>query len=245
MSAYHRPPDPLATAARYTSTATVKERLRIPAANTDFDDRVLGAILAAELGIDEELGRSFPDLGEGVAGGAFRYDAAGVSPPSLGEVRDDGTDTGVFLSKTTLSGTDLEEELEALAEPIDDIDSIPYLWVGQAGAHETLHAITAASDEGTWWDLTTALSSGNWSGFVDGGLCRVILLATTGASAVPAAVTQAATSIAHAIYKAGDAPTGTAGSDALLGALDVSELVRREISRNPLLRGLKATFGVG
>ncbi|RPI25080.1 MAG: hypothetical protein EHM57_01955, partial [Actinobacteria bacterium] len=53
--------DPLETAARYTTVATVKDRLRIPLANSTFDARVLEAIVAAEYALDVELGRSFPD----------------------------------------------------------------------------------------------------------------------------------------------------------------------------------------
>jgi hypothetical protein len=119
-------PNPLYTSPRYTTVSEVKERLRIPAANTDLDARVTQAIVSAEYGIDAELGRSFPD------------------------------------------------------------DATP---------------------------------------------------------AIPVTVTKAATSIAMQIYKADDAPTGTAGGDSFYGELDVSELVRRELRGNPLLRGLHEAWG--
>lgn len=120
--------NPLETLARYTTTATVKDRLRIPTANTDFDDRILTAILAAEYGIDAELGQSFPNA-----------DVPGI----------------------------------------------------------------------------------------------------------PAAITQAATAVATAIYKGGDAPTGMAGGDSMFGELDVAESVRAEIRRNPLLKGFTVAWGIG
>jgi len=55
------PVDPLATTARYTTVDLVKERLRIPIANLDFDSRILQAIVSGEYGLDAMLGRSFPD----------------------------------------------------------------------------------------------------------------------------------------------------------------------------------------
>lgn len=122
--------DPLETAARYTTVALVKERLRIPAANTTFDARVLEAVVAAEWAIDSELGRSFPD-------------------PVGGEI------------------------------------------------------------EG-----------------------------------IPEAVKNAATSVAVSVYKFGDSPTGTAGSEDFIGALDVAEMARNAVSRSPVLKGFKVTWGL-
>ena len=55
------PVDPLETDPRYTTVDEVKERLRIPLGNTDFDDRITQAIVAGEYGLDAMLGRSFPD----------------------------------------------------------------------------------------------------------------------------------------------------------------------------------------
>lgn len=124
------PVDPLAAAPRYTTVLTVKERLRIPAATATYDDRIERAIVAAEVGIDIELGRSFPDQTGG---------------------------------------------------PIEGI---------------------------------------------------------------PEAIKEAATAIAVAIYKGGDAPTGSAGADDWIGTLDVSELVRAEFRGNPLLKGFKVSWGI-
>ena len=55
------PVDPLETDPRYTTIDLVKERLRIPLGNPDFDDRILQAIVSGEYGLDAMLGRSFPD----------------------------------------------------------------------------------------------------------------------------------------------------------------------------------------
>lgn len=62
---------------------------------------------------------------------------------------------------------------------------------------------------------------------------------------IPTAIKQAAIAVATAVYKAGDAPTGMAGSDSMFGELDVSESVRTEIRRNPLLMGLGESWGIG
>jgi len=61
---------------------------------------------------------------------------------------------------------------------------------------------------------------------------------------VPVAVKNAATQIAMRLYKAGDAPAGVAGSDDMFGALDLTEAVRAEISRSPVLRGFKVSWGI-
>lgn len=57
--------DPLATELRYTSLATIKARLGIPATDTSRDTLITEAGVSAEYAIDVELGRSFPD-GPGV-----------------------------------------------------------------------------------------------------------------------------------------------------------------------------------
>jgi hypothetical protein len=126
------PPRPDASAPRYTSLETVKRRMGIPAANTDRDADLLEAIIGAEISIDYELGRSFPDTG-----------------------------------------------------------------------------------------LNPAIRT------------------------VPASVTMLATSAAIAVYKAGDAPFGTAGSDDWFGAVSIADVASQTIRRSPLIRGLQVSFGVG
>lgn len=61
--------------------------------------------------------------------------------------------------------------------------------------------------------------------------------------AVPAVIVNVATDIAVAVYKAGDAP-GIAGADDFVGTLDVTEIVRGEINRNPLLRSFRVSWGI-
>ena len=61
---------------------------------------------------------------------------------------------------------------------------------------------------------------------------------------IPVPIVEAATSIAMAIYKAGDSPTGVAGSDDWLGTIDISDEVRRELQRNPMLVGWRLEWGV-
>lgn len=53
---------------------------------------------------------------------------------------------------------------------------------------------------------------------------------------------------ALALFAAMDAPLGVAGSDDYLGemtTLDATEIVRREVNRNPALRGYRVEFGIG
>ena len=62
---------------------------------------------------------------------------------------------------------------------------------------------------------------------------------------VPAAWVVAATDTAVAVYKSGDAPMGTGGSDEFFGALDVTDIARTIITRSPILRGFKVSAGFG
>lgn len=126
------PPDPLASTPRYTDLETVKRRLRIPAANTDFDNDLTEAIVAAEIALDYELGQSFPSTG---------------TNPQYG--------------------------------------------------------------------------------------------------GIPRNVRTLCTSAAIAVYKAADAPLGTAGSDDWFGALTIADVASQTIRRSPLIRGLQITFGIG
>lgn len=126
------PPDPAASAPRYTDLATVKRRLRIPAADTNFDEDLTEAIVAAEIALDFELGQSFP--------------STGTNPQ---------------------------------------------------------YAV------------------------------------------VPESVSMLMTSAAIAVYKAADAPFGTAGSDDMFGALSIADVASQTIRRSPLIRGLQLSFGVG
>lgn len=61
---------------------------------------------------------------------------------------------------------------------------------------------------------------------------------------IPQMVSQAAENVGVAIFKGTDSPFGVVGSDDYLGELDVTEVVRREVGRSPLLRGLRVSWGV-
>lgn len=126
------PPRADASAPRYTSLETVRRRLRIPATETGFDEDLEEAIIAAEIALDFELGRSFPDTG--------------TNP------------------------------------------QMPY---------------------------------------------------------VPRTAAMISTSAAIAVYKAADAPLGTAGSEDWFGALSIADVAAQTIKRSPLIRGLQVSFGVG
>lgn len=132
------PVDPNETDPRYTTLEKVKERLGIQPADTSFDDRLTEAIVAAELAIDTELGRSVPD-GPGVP------DESEPGPVTI----------------------------------------------------------------------------------------------------VPPAVIVAATDTAIAVYKSGDAPVGSTGSDEFFGALDVTDIARTIVTRSVTLRGFKVAAGFG
>jgi hypothetical protein len=62
---------------------------------------------------------------------------------------------------------------------------------------------------------------------------------------IPVQVSQAAENIAVAVLKQTDAPFGIAGSDSMMGELDIDDTVRRELHRSPLLRSFKVAQGMG
>ncbi len=62
---------------------------------------------------------------------------------------------------------------------------------------------------------------------------------------VPLAITEWALDAAIAIWKAADAPFGQGGSEAWLGAIDVSNITERVLRRHPLSLGFKRAWGVG
>ena len=126
------PPRADADAPRYTSLETVRRRLRIPDTETGFDEDLTEAIVASEIALDFELGRSFPDTG--------------TNPQ--------------------------------------------YAFV-------------------------------------------------------PRNISMLCTSAAIAVYKAADAPFGTAGSEDWFGAQSIADVASQTIRRSPLIRGFQVSFGTG
>jgi hypothetical protein len=62
---------------------------------------------------------------------------------------------------------------------------------------------------------------------------------------IPEAVKAAALSASIAVFKEADAPTGTAGSDAFIGVIDVSDIARRVIGRSVILVGFRVPDSYG
>ena len=59
---------------------------------------------------------------------------------------------------------------------------------------------------------------------------------------VPSAWKQVALEVAVGVYKAAEAPFGSAGSDDWLGVISVPEIVRSAVDRSPLLVGYQTGF---
>jgi hypothetical protein len=62
---------------------------------------------------------------------------------------------------------------------------------------------------------------------------------------IPEAVKQAALSVSIAVYKSPDAPVGAAGSEEFFGVIDVADIARRVITRDPTLIGFRISSGFG
>jgi hypothetical protein len=119
-----RPVNYFAAAPRYTTTATVKARLRIPTGNTDFDARISQAIISAEIGIDAELGRSFPDLGSRILDGDYVYRDSAAAPAG-GELGHD-LNAAALLSQSTLDLDSAGGELSGreFGNTVDDVAGV-------------------------------------------------------------------------------------------------------------------------
>ena len=61
---------------------------------------------------------------------------------------------------------------------------------------------------------------------------------------IPDSIRQAALQTSIATWKEADAPTGSTGSDAFMGALSVSETTRTMIQQSAVLIGFRVAFGV-
>lgn len=61
---------------------------------------------------------------------------------------------------------------------------------------------------------------------------------------VPEAVKQVSLAATIAVFQSSNAPFGTSGSDSWLGAINVADVVRSEVERNPSLVGLMVSWGV-
>ena len=99
----------------------------------------------------------------------------------------------------------------------------------------------------TSWDSVITQSIVAAELAIDNHMGGAFPLTTTGdtpASGVPVNVKQAAENVAVAVLKQTDAPFGTAGSDDFMGELDIDDAARREITRTPLLMGMRETWGV-
>ncbi|RLB63031.1 MAG: hypothetical protein DRH08_11610, partial [Deltaproteobacteria bacterium] len=62
---------------------------------------------------------------------------------------------------------------------------------------------------------------------------------------VPRNISMLCTSAAIAVYKAADAPFGTAGSEDWFGAQSIADVASQTIRRSPLIRGFQVSFGTG
>jgi hypothetical protein len=234
--------DPLVTAARYTDVATVKSRIGIPAADTTKDAAITAAIVAAEYALDAHLGRSFPDPGSQSFEGPYLFTTTEAVPAS-GEITfaPGKAKTSIEVHKTDAGGTDHSGATLPTGEAVAifERNGQPIAWLD----------IASIDDQASSWIMPFTLEAGELPAAAL--TIRFELLSNDGALGIgpvlgiPGAVTQAALSIAIAVYKSPDAPVGAAGSEDFFGVIDVADIARRVIQRDPTLQGFKVSSGFG
>lgn len=242
------PPDYDATEPRYTTVDDVKEVLGIDPGNADKDDRITEAIVAVEVAMDIAMGRSMPDNPDGAVttSGVWSVTrpSAFVLPPTAGELNIDDTGFLWEMSKTDDDGVDKSGNPPVVGELIRAD------WPIVVG--NTYFTIEAVVEQTTYWEMTVSILGGviipptmtglrvTFSQMVPDelpGPKPPVLIVPSGWSATAKAG-------AVGVYKASEAPFGTAGQDDWLGAISVPTIVSEAIRRNPLMMGWQVSFGV-
>ena len=228
-----RPPDQEKTVPEYATIDELKERLGIDSG--DFDDRLTVALVAAEIKIEEHLGRAFPDVGlVWVIGTWLAFD---VGEPGDGEMISDIPER-VLVSKIDYFGNDFRG-----LEPLHSRD-ISLITVEPGGFEFSVNAVNDFSDR---WGFVGTTESGTFP--PDGTLGYLVIRGleipdpSPVISEIPETVHQKAINLGMLEYKKGDSPLGLAGSDAFIGELNVADAIRAELNDRTLL-GLKVSWGV-
>ncbi len=227
MTIVYAPPNQEKTDPDYATITELKDRLGIEALNTDLDDRLTLALITAEVKIEEHLGRAFPDLGNAQVFSSWKSIGEG-SIAAVGEVSSFAA-TSVELSKVNYN--EAQFTLELVDVTVIAIGSYS-LAVSSFVETDELWTFTGTAT-GTFPDANTLVEV----------LIGQIALAGTVIDVVPETVHTKALNLAMLEYKKTDSPTGTAGSDAFIGELNVNDSIRAELNDRTLL-GLKIEWGV-
>lgn len=229
--------NPLETTARYTDVLTVKGRLGIPAADVTKDAAILAAIIGGEYALDVHFGRSFPDPGTDSFSGPYLYTAA-AGAPAAGEI--------TLPAATTLDVNKVDAEATDHTAAV--LPSEPVVIISRSGVELAQLAGSAINDQGASWQIPFELTAGELPTAAANVVFELVGNDGFGVGPVrgiPGSVSQAALGIAIAVYKSPDAPQGVAGSDEFFGAIDVADIARRAISRDPSLVGFMVPQGFG
>ena len=210
----------------YATIDELKERLGID--SSDFDDRLTLALIAAEIKLEEHLGRAFPDLGVFQLRGVWKFVLVAASED--GEVSSAAA-TSVELQKVDYNGNRFDVELRDLTQlTLDDF----------------VFDIDSVVETSELWTFTGTVASGTLP--AENTLTEVAILALADPSSgvlneIPETVHQKAINLGMLEFKKGDSPLGIAGADAFIGELNVADAIRAELNDRTLL-GLKVSWGV-
>ena len=228
---YARPNDEK-TVPDYATIEDLKERLGIELAVTDYDDRLTLALIAAEIKIEHHLGRAFPDLGVAILFDVWK---------SVPLATEDGEASTSIATQVELSLTSYNEiSYAAISDALEDALQI----VDQSG--DFIFNVDSALVADGIITFTGNVDTGTFP--VDGTLARFMVTPLTVGDewidVVPETVKKKTINLAMLEFKKDDSPLGVAGSDAFLGELDMSAMIRAELNDRTLL-GLRVTWGVG
>lgn len=227
----YRRPNNEKTVPTYASIEDLKERLGIETAETQYDDRLTLALVTAEIKLENHLGRAFPDIGVGILQDEWKIV---VTATEDGEASTFAA-TSVEMSLTSFNEIsyaaisdaieDAEQILVTSGDFIFDIDSVVIT--------DGIVTFTGTVDSGTFPDVGT--------------LQRFVLTPLTVGDewidTIPETISKKSINLAMLEFKKDDSPLGVAGSDAFIGELDMSAMIRAELNDRTLL-GLRVTWGV-
>lgn len=226
----YRLPNDDKTEPDYATIEDLKERLGIDDAETQYDDRLTLSLVAAEIKIEHHLGRAFPDFGIAIVFDEWKAVALAA---------DDGEASASIATQVEMSLTSFNEiDYSLITDALVDAQQI----IVTSG--DFIFDIDSVVEVDDILTFTGTVASGTFP--LDGELDRYMITTLTVGDEwidiVPETVKKKTINLAMLEFKKDDSPLGVAGSDAFIGELDMSAMIRAELNDRTLL-GLRVSWG--
>lgn len=238
----YAPPNQEKTAPEYATIEQLKERLGIELAVTDYDDRLTLALITAEIKIEEHLGRSFPDRGV-----AIQFDEWKSTDTTLAAA--DGEASASIATQVEMSLTSYNEiNYASIADALEAgtqiiVTSGDFIFDVTSAAVENPIESPAVANGIIVYTGTVSAGTFPTAGELHRFMVSPLTVGDEWLSTVPDTVEKKSINLAMLEFKKDDSPLGVAGSDAFMGELDMSAMIKAELNDRTLL-GLKVSWGV-